>query len=448
MNYCSTNIQDLYEMLMRGEKRIILFGAGKGLPFYVNKINTYIWYLCDDWNTPAYISNESKYPYSYTPLEEFVDFIIDNDEEKQYRYRRLNGRPFQIKPADCLEKIDAEKYIIILVTDKYEKEIREQLDKQANIKNMQCYSYLSNMHYYEKYSRGLVVDRVIIPYMEQMEQYAVSNGWRFPADEYDQIKELIGQGEYVANGVAFQITTICNLKCKYCADYVPRMHEHRNMDLDKVLADIDTFFSITSRCLYVQLSTAEALLCPNLEIILEKLLPMEQVQYIEIFTNGLAYPKDEKVLKLLSNPKVIIYMSNYNMPEKTDISRSVYKSHNINVRFMEKQRWKIEGIQPYDHNLEREELCNYYMMCEQSRICPHEIAEGRLTQCGRIQRFVEVSDFDTKHDYIDFKDYKTKEELKQALINLNLAPYLEGCAWCAVPFQNPSEFIQAAEQLV
>ena len=39
---------------------------------------------------------------------------------------------------------------------------------------------------------------------------------------------------------------------------------HRNMDLDKVLDDIDTFFRVTSKCLYVQLSTAEALLCPNL----------------------------------------------------------------------------------------------------------------------------------------------------------------------------------------
>ncbi len=442
-----TNIQNMFELLLRGEKRVILFGAGKGLTKYVNKINRYIWWLCDDWKTPAYISNESQYTHSYVALEQFVDYVIDNDENKQHRYIALNGRQFQVKPAALLEKIDSKKYILIIVTDKYEKEIREQLEQIENIKDMPRYSYWFNMHYYETYSRGLIVDRVIKPYMEQMENYYVRNGWQYPDNEYDQIKELIGKGEYIANGVAFQITTICNLKCKYCADYVPKMREHRNMDLDKVLDDIDTFFRVTSKCLYVQLSTAEALLCPNLGVILEKLLSMDKVRYIEIFTNGVSYPKDEKVLKLLSNPKIVIYMSNYNMPEKTDMSRKVYEQHGIHVLFSQTQSWKIEGTPPYDHNLSHEALCNTYMMCEQAYICPHEIAEGRLTRCGRIQRFVEVSDFDSEHDYIDFVNYQTEEELKRALIKLNLEPYLDGCAWCAVPCQKPDAFIPPAEQL-
>ena len=49
---------------------------------------------------------------------------------------------------------------------------------------------------------------------------------------------------------------------------------------------------------------------------------------------------------------------------------------------------------------------------------------------------MEVSDFDSEHDYIDFVNYQTEEELKRALIKLNLEPYLDGCAWCAVPCQN------------
>lgn len=447
MRYQATNIQDLYEKLMKGEKRVILFGAGNGLRFYVNEINRYIWYLCDDWRTPDYISDESKYSYSYTALEEFVECIIDNDKKKQHRFRGLNGRQFHVKPVEYLEKIDAEKYILIIVTDKYENEVKEQLDQIDNIKDMPCYSYCSNMHYYEKHSRGLIVDRVIKPYMEQLDYYIVRNGWQYPDDEYDKIKELIEQGEYVANGVAFQITTICNLNCKYCADYVPKMREHRNMDLDKILTDIDTFFSVIGRCLYVQLSTAEALLCPNLGVILEKLLSMDKVRFVEIVTNGVSYPKDEKVLQLLSDPKIAIYMSNYNMPEKSDISRKVYEQHGIHVIFLENQKWRIEGTQPYNHNLNHEQLCNTYMMCKDAVGCPLEIAEGRLTRCGRIQRFVEVSDFDTEHDYMDFQNYQTKEELKQALIQLNLEPYLEGCAWCAVPCQKPGEFIQPGEQL-
>lgn len=440
-----TNIQEIYENLIKNNKKIILFGAGRHALFCINRINDYIWYLCDDWKTPEYISKNAEYPYSYTPIEELIDCIIDNDARKQQEGVCLNGCTFRVEAVEYLERIDSKEYILIIVTNRYETEVKEQLQNIENIKDMPCYSYASNMHYYKEYSRGLVVDRIILPYMISIEGI---NYREVPDDEYDKIKSLIEQGEYVSNGIAFQITTICNLRCKYCADYVPSMRTPREMDVNQVLKDIDTFFSITSRCLYVQLSTAEAVLCSNLDVILEKLLSLEAVQRIELVTNGLSYPKDEKTLKLLSDPKIIISMSNYNMPEKTVISRKFYKDHNINVRFLENQNWTIQGRKPYRRNMSHEELCNRYLLCDMALACPHQIIEGHMSSCGKIQRYLEISDLDSTHDSINLSKYETKDELKQALIKLQLEPYMDGCAWCDVPWlKEPPIDIQSGEQI-
>ena len=436
------NIQKLYELIIEENKRVLLFGAGGACLHHINEINKYIWYLCDNWQTPSYIELENReYRYSYIPIEEFVDCIIDNDKEKQQGVFELNGRTLKIESADYLKEIEPSRYVLLLTTDKYEKDIREQLLGICNLNNMPIYSFHSNMHYYEKHSRGLIVDRVIIPYMDTLK--AIPHH-KFPEDEYEKIKKAIEEGEYVSSGIAFQITTICNLKCKYCGDYIPRLREHKNTDIDKVLEDIDIFFSVVGRCLYVQLTSAEAVLYPQLDLILEKLIPMEKVQHIEIVTNGITYPKNEKVLKLLSHPKGVIFMSNYNMPQKTDESRKIYQKYGIHVRFAENQKWSIQGTEPYKREIITEDLSNIFMTCWMAEFCPDQILDGRLTGCGKIQRFAEVTDFESSHDFIDFARYSNKEELKQALINLNLEQHMDGCAWCDVPYIDSSKMIMPA----
>ena len=88
---------------------------------------------------------------------------------------------------------------------------------------------------------------------------------------------------------------------------------------------------------------------------------MEQVRFIEIITNGLSYPKDEEVVKLLANPKVMLVMSDYNMQEKTDESRKFYKENGIRVNYLAKQRWKIEGTKPYDGKMSHADLIDCFV---------------------------------------------------------------------------------------
>lgn len=115
------------------------------------------------------------YLYAYAPIEEFIDCIIDNDEEKQGKDFLYHEQTFQIKPPDYLKEVDTDHYIIIITTEKYENEIRHQLSHMDYLENMPCYSYNRNMHYYDNYSRGLIVDRVIIPYMEKWRLFCIGN---------------------------------------------------------------------------------------------------------------------------------------------------------------------------------------------------------------------------------------------------------------------------------
>lgn len=127
MIYNSTNIQEIFEGLVNKKKHVILFGAGRCASECIKKINEYIWYLCDSWKTPDYITGdvcEKDYLYAYAPIEEFIDCIIDNDEEKQGKDFLYHEQTFQIKPPDYLKEVDTDHYIIIITTEKYENEIR------------------------------------------------------------------------------------------------------------------------------------------------------------------------------------------------------------------------------------------------------------------------------------------------------------------------------------
>lgn len=438
-----TNIQTLFEDIVDNNKKIIVFGVGEQLQNCIDRINKYLEILCDTWKTPAYLQDEpTKYPYHFGTCEQYIEFALDNDESKKGRIHNINHYEIPIKSFSEFQDYDASKYVILITTLIYEQEIKEQLKHIS--KDIEFYGCFSDLHYYSKRSRGLIIDRIILPYLDTIKSYTY---WRFPEDEYQKIIQLIEKGEFVTNAIAFEVTTVCNLRCKYCTDYIPVLKNHRHLEVEQVIRDIDTFFSVVGRCLRVQLTSGEVLLCPNLNLVLKKLISMDEVQLIEIVTNGMTYPRDENTLKLLANPKVLISMSNYNCPERTDVSRSFYKRNGIKVRFVDEQYWTIQGLPPYDRKLNKEQLTNHYMDCPMAKVCPQQVSEGKVASCGKIQRFKEVSEFKSSHDFVDLYMYESKEDLRQALIDLKIEPYMDGCGWCDVNFYPKEEdCIMPAEQ--
>lgn len=458
MKYQLTNIQDFMEMLEKTGKKIIAFGTGKGMSVFED-INEYISILCDDWKNPWYVSGETdrEYVHSFGKIEDYIEFFVDNDEAKKENCISCGARSFEIQGAELLDRIDSEGYVILITVIKkeYKEEIIKQLENIDNLRDAECYSAFEDMHYYDRINRGLVIERIIMPQLGAVNNEAA---WKYIENTleeykgysqraYEDIKDRIEKGEYINHWIEFQITTICTLRCKYCGAHMTRLPEHHHVPIEQVISDIDTYFSVIDDCIGVQLGSGEAVLYPWLDIVLEKLLSINKVKLISIVTNGIMYPTNEKVLRQLANPKVVITMSNYRMPQKTDATRKFYKEQGISLIFLEDQEyWAAMGSKIYERKETKEKLVTKFMSCVMAKECPQVIYEGKMYSCGKTAWYMQFCDFKPTHDYIEFDNYTDKETLKRDLIALRLQPFLEACDWCDVtedlPLVTPGEQIE------
>ncbi len=457
MKHCLTNIQDFMEMLESTGKRIIAFGTGGGYNRAIKRMNEFITVLCDNWITPEYVIDEmeKEYLHHFGKIEEYIDFLVDNDSIKKGTDLVMGEYSFKLYDTEILSRIDPNHYVILItvIKNEYKDEIVKQLEKIDNLKDVAYYSAFDDMHYYDRKNRGLVIERMILPCIDAVNDVT----WRCLEDSFEKYREYsnniyehtiqrVERGEYLNHWIEIQVTTICNLKCRYCAAHIPKLPKHYHVPIEQVLKDINIWLDVIDDCIGVQLGSGEVVLYPQLDIVLEKLCSDKKVKVISIVTNGIKYPTDESVLRQLANPKVVIVMSNYNMPNKTDITREFYKSHGISVIFLEEQKtWIAMGEHIYDRMDTREDLIVKYMNCSM-RDCPQVLYEGKMYSCGKTPRFKDFCDFNFAHDCVDFDTYTDRKSLKKALIELRMEPYLDSCGWCDLPY-NKLSIVSPGEQI-
>lgn len=457
MNYCKTNVQDFMEMLKSTGKRIIAFGAGEGYKTELESMNHFISILCDNWRTPDYAVDEmgKEYALQFDNIEDYIDFFVDNDSCKTGNKITLGKCTFEINDIEALKRINCYDYVILItvINKHYQKEIIKQLNAIDNLSKIVCYSIANDMHYYEKKNRGFVIERMILPYLD----FVKSREWMhientiekysgYHNKVYDEVKQRIERGECICHGVEIQVTTVCNLKCKYCLVCIPKLPKQHHVSVEQVLNDIDIFLDIVDDCPHIQLGSGEAVLYPWLDQVLEKLISNEKVKLITIITNGMKYPTDEKILRNLANPKVVIIMSNYHKPHITDITREFYKEHGVYVDFWEEQEYfRIMGQDICNRHESWEEMHAKLMNCGYGTLCPQVIYEGRMFVCGKTPRYIELCNTTFAHDFVDLKDFKNKEELKHAFTTLRMKSHLDSCGWCDA--MDEAVLVPAGEQM-
>lgn len=425
-----TNIQELFEKV-KGGKKLIVYGGGYQFSECISKIRQYIKTLCDDWKTPGYLDDKGVYPYSYEDIVDYIEFAIDNDAAKVKKgYFKVGGNKIKVYNQDHLLHVDLSGYLILITTKNYEEEIKKQIETKVNADDIEYYGFFSDLQHYEKKCRGSIVERIILPYMDmvRMDYYKKNNSCS-ETEEYRRLIKTIEEGKCVINFISIDITTVCNLRCKNCVDYIPYLKEHRHYPITEIMNSIDRFFGAVDLVYCVSLGSGEALFHPMIKDILRRLLSEEKIERIDLVTNGAAYPSDKELLDILRDSRIMLHMSNYSIPEKTNVSRKFYEEQGIDIRFMYNQNWREQSNIFADRCLNKEELEHIYLNCEQARICNHFVTDGKYYSCGKIRRILELSDFDSRHDYIELALYQPKE-LKEMIMKQQLEPYMEACSWC------------------
>lgn len=115
------------------------------------------------------------------------------------------------------------------------------------------------------------------------------------------------------------ITPFCSLKCEKCVFFTPYWRDKLDMDVHKVMSDVDSYFSCVDYVFDMQIVGGEPLLHRQLSQILEYIGSKyrKQIGFLGIITNGTIIPNKE-VLDVLKKYDIWVSISDYTEEVKYD----------------------------------------------------------------------------------------------------------------------------------
>ena len=266
------------------------------------------------------------------------------------------------------------------------------------------------------------------------------------------------------NKVTLIITTRCNLKCRFCCEYVSQNKPFPDMTPEEEKVILAELFNIVENINTLHLSGGgEPFLHKELAELIEIAFEYKNLfdRFI-IFTNS-TIPISNELLKtfIRYRDKILVHASNYGIAKKQ--SETLYKileenciKHRIikyygNVQdfggWVDFGKWESYGRTPG-------ELSRVFHNCAVTRDMHGNwrTRDGKVHWCSRSQRGMELKFIpDNPDDYVDLFDNKTsREEKRNKFYLISNKKFLLACNHCSGEqgTQDETKRIPAAEQEV
>lgn len=341
-----------------------------------------------------------------------VKGYIDNDESKQehlYREKKVYSLYQYMKEFES-------GLIIIAVSDMYYKDIKEQLEKNNKIENIDFYNY--------SYFMNEVLPIIVF--------------YRF---------NMI----YV-NLLQLSLTERCTLKCRKCAHACYNVsHEAEDFEIDDVKRTMDTCFSQIDRIGEFVLIGGEPFLYHDLADVIEYIGKKyrDRMGIFSITTNGTLIPSD-KLMEQCKRYNILVRISNYskaipNLKKRYEELCAKLKLNGVSyILGDEEHEWIDYGFGSYD----RGESCNLRAVFDKCKTPCREIRGSRLYYCVMARSVSDNLNLGIgQDDYLDLNDIRDRKELLDFQLGYLKKGYLDMCRYCrgneAAMFPIP-----AAEQVI
>lgn len=177
----------------------------------------------------------------------------------------------------------------------------------------------------------------------------------------------------------------------------------------------------------------------DLENILSYVLEETKIQQIEFTTNGSVIPKAD-VLRLLSDDRIIVNISEY--PNLIDLTQfiSVLEEYKVHYHIMKNMRWtRTKSLTK--RNRSYSELQSQYLNCGPAKMC-RTILNGNLYVCSKAASLAELG----KVNCIEYVDLMDKEHLRDNIRDFLQMTCSNACDYCDMASAD-EEIIEAAVQL-
>lgn len=252
--------------------------------------------------------------------------------------------------------------------------------------------------------------------------------------------------------VSFLPTTRCNLRCRHCLNFSPRIARHEQRTLADLTADVDVLFSRVDRVMLFHLSGGEPLLYPDFAGFLAHLggTHRTRMERLEFTTNGTMPPSDE-VCRVCRDYDVHVFVDDYrdSVPEqagKFDEVVARLEKWAVPYRVSRVDAWI--DLLPDEVVSERggDELRRHFEVCA---VPWQEYRQGKLYACNYsgyadVAGIYPIADDDV-FDIAGMEPAR-KAELVEFRLGYTNKGYVEFCRRCA-GYGNNSHAVGAAEQL-
>jgi hypothetical protein len=250
--------------------------------------------------------------------------------------------------------------------------------------------------------------------------------------------------------LAIRYGSICNLKCKYCAEFNPyfSVKQREAINCEQTILDISKIATICDSIDILNVSGGEALLNQDIDKLLESLLLIPNIREFYLVTNGSVVPSDS-VLTILAQHKkrVRIEISGYaalNYP-KNEVLTSL-KRYKIPYNIRKTQVWyDVQTLGYRDCSVD--ELKSKFRNCRLSgRIWDY--TDGYLCMsCCRPNRLFFLNKWDEcENEWIKVSDTPI-EKIGEEMGKIEQLDFSNICRYCGGVFDNTPQVIPAKDQL-
>lgn len=248
--------------------------------------------------------------------------------------------------------------------------------------------------------------------------------------------------------IGYILGNICTLKCKNCCESVPYMPEGIRGFVEKevVVKDIEKLSAACEFLTLIEFIGGEPFLHPQLPEILTEVLKIKNVGNIHIFTNATVPPK-EKLVDVLKNERIILYLSNYQVSYPKAIKSNVDKTTNIlekegiNYFFGKKQSWM--DFSQYDCvDTDVDSLEDRFENCFLHNC--NRLYKGKLYVCPHQYAGIQLGKLDASKNIVDIYQYNDME-FTDMLNQFKEYTYIDACQYCGMPYN--AKTVLSGEQL-
>ena len=257
----------------------------------------------------------------------------------------------------------------------------------------------------------------------------------------------------VIRHIAIKSGFICNLRCEYCCEFIPRFNkEHKKpFDADGTISDIRKLSSSLEYIDLMSFSGGDVMLNRGLAEVIRQTVKLDNIGDIYILTNG-TYVPHEDILSVIEENRdhVRIVINNYAVNNEAEILIAELDKRHLNYRLRDNSGWYELNDLAF-RNRSVNELKDLYNRCsfDKNEGYYYIMIEGKLNlRCGvanGILYYLEKHD-EHKQDHIDVRKLSVSE-IPAALTALEDRGYLDACNFCAGCSLETRTIGAAADQL-